>query len=233
MKWSSAVSVNESLEESIAECASAIRDDMGELKPDLVVAFVSPHHAADYENVPHLIKESLGECLLLGCSGNGVIGAGQEVEHRPGFAMTAAHLPGVELSPFHIEDSSLPDGDAAPDSWEMLVSMSADKDPQFVLLADPFSIRSEPLLMGLDYAFPGSIKIGGLASGASQPGENALYLSDSVHRSGVVGIAMLGNVAVDAIVCQGCRPIGSPMQVTECSQNTLSGLDGRTPVRDT
>ena len=229
MKWSSAVSVNESLEESIAECASAIRDDMGELKPDLVVAFVSPHHAADYENVPHLIKESLGECLLLGCSGNGVVGAGQEVEHRPGFAMTAAHLPGVELSPFHIEDSSLPDGDAAPDSWEMLVSMSADKDPQFVLLADPFSIRSEPLLMGLDYAFPGSIKIGGLASGASQPGENALYLSDSVHRSGVVGIAMLGNVAVDAIVCQGCRPIGSPMQVTECSQNTLSGLDGRTP----
>ena len=229
MKWSSAVSENASLAESIAECASAIRSDMGELKPDLVVAFVSPHHAAEYENVPRLITESLGECLLLGCSGNGVIGAGQEVEHRPGFAMTAAQLPGVELSPFHIDDSALPDGDAAPDSWESLVSTSANKDPQFVLLADPFSIRSEPLLMGLDYAFPGSIKIGGLASSASNPGENALYLSDTVYNSGVVGIAMHGNVAVDAIVCQGCRPIGSPMQVTECNQNSLLGLDGRTP----
>ena len=229
MKWSSAVSENPSLADAIAECASSIRSEMGELKPDLVVAFVSPHHGAEYESVSDLIRASLGGGLLLGCSGNGVIGAGLEIENRPGVALTAAQMPGVELSPFHIDDSALPDGDAAPDSWEALVGTSADKDPQFVLLADPFSIRGEPLLMGLDYAYPGSIKIGGLASGASQPGQNVLYLADAVYRSGAVGVAMHGDVAVDAIVCQGCRPIGSPMQVTECNQNALLGLDDRTP----
>ena len=229
MKWSSAVSEKPTLAESIAECASSIQSDMGALEPDLVVAFISPHHAAEYDDVPRLIAESLGDCLLMGCSGNGVIGAGHEVENRPGVAMTAARLPGVELSPFHIEDSALPDGDAAPDAWEVLVGTSADKDPQFILLADPFSVRGEPLLMGLDYAFPHSIKIGGLVSGTGQPGENVLYLADGVYRSGVVGVAMHGDVAVDAIVCQGCRPIGSPMQVTECSQNSLLGLDDRTP----
>ena len=61
----------------------------------------------------------------MGCSGGGVIGAGREVEHRPGFAMTAAHLPDVDLTPFHISDKDLPDGDASPEAWEALVKTSA------------------------------------------------------------------------------------------------------------
>ena len=70
--------------------------------------------------------------------------------------------------------------------------------------------------MGLDYAFPGSVKIGGLASGGSQPGANALFLGDEVHRAGMVGLAFSGDVMIDTVVAQGCRPIGVPMQITEC-----------------
>ena len=84
--------------------------------------------------------------------------------------------------------------------------------------------------MGLDYAFPSSVKIGGLASGANQPGGNALYLSDEVHDSGAVGLAMHGDIAVDTVVAQGCRPIGEPMQVTECERNLLLALNGRPPL---
>ena len=166
----------------------------------------------------------------MGCSGGGVIGAGREVEHRPGFAMTAAHLPDVYLAPFHITDKDLPDGDASPEAWETLVKTSADREPHFILLADPFSLRGEHLLMGLDYAFPSSVKIGGLASGANQPGGNALYLSDEVHDSGAVGLALHGDIAVDTVVAQGCRPIGEPMQVTECERNLLLALNGRPPL---
>ena len=83
--------------------------------------------------------------------------------------------------------------------------------------------------MGLDYAFPGSVKIGGLASGGSQPGANALFLGDEVHRAGMVGLAFSGDVMIDTVVAQGCRPIGVPMQITECQQNVLIGVDGRTP----
>ena len=229
MKWSSAVSEKLSLNEAVAECASEIREDLGVDRPDLVVVFVSAHHASEYTDVPVLVSEHLGESTLIGCSAGGVIGAGREVEHSPGVALTAACLPDVKLEPFHIEHDALPDGDAPPDAWEALVKTSPGLEPHFLLLADPFSIRGEHLLMGLDYAFPNSVKIGGLASGAGQPGDNALYMLHQMHRSGAVGLAVHGNIAVDTVVAQGCRPIGQPMQITSCRSNVLAGLDDRTP----
>ena len=230
MKWSSAVSERPSLTEAVAECAANIREDLGDHALDLTIAFVSEHHAPAYENVPELLRDELGESLLLGCSGGGIIGAGREVELRPGFALSAAHLPGVELAPIHIEGDALPDGDAGPEKWEELVGVSASKEPDFLLLADPFSMRSEALLMGPDFAFPRSAKIGGIASGGRQPESNALYLCDSVHKSGLVGLAMHGEVTVDTIVAQGCRPIGEPMLVTSCHRNVILELDGRKPL---
>ena len=230
MNWSSAVSDSPSLGDAVSRCAASIRDEFGEQSPDLVVAFTSTHHASDYAMVPELISRHLGDCLLIGCSGGGIIGAGREIEHRPGFAMTAARLPDVDLVPFHIESDTLPDDDASPEKWHGLVGTTAEREPQFVLLADPFSFATENLLMGLDYAFPGSVKIGGLASGAHQAGGNALYLLDKVYTSGAVGVAMHGAVTVETIVAQGCRPIGRPMQVTSSTRNILLELDRCKPL---
>ena len=227
MKWASAVSEASSLKDAVAECAAAIEAEFVAPGADLVVVFASPHYAAEFDAVPELVSQHLGDGLLIGCSGGGVIGAGREVEHRPGLAIAVAHLPGVELGPFHIDNGSLPDADSPPDAWEELVGTRAEDEPQFILLADPFSIAAESLLMGLDYAFPKSVKIGGLASGAQQPGGNALYLAGEVFRSGVVGVSLHGAIAVDTVVAQWCRPIGQPMQVTSCSQNVLGELDGR------
>ena len=226
MKWSSAVSESTSLGQAVPECAATIRSELGGVSADLVVAFASTHHSAEYEAVPELVRREIGDCVLLGCSGGGVIGAGREVEHRAGFAMTAAHLPNVEIASFHADQDELPDGDAPPDRWEELVAIPAEKNPDFILLADPFSFDAKSLVSGLDYAFPTSAKIGGLASGAQQQGGNALYLSDDVYSSGAVGVALHGPIAVDTIVAQGCRPIGEPMQITSCSRNILLELDG-------
>jgi small ligand-binding sensory domain FIST len=214
----------------VAECAAAIRSQLGDGAPDLALAFVSPHHSELYARVPALVREALGGGILLGCSSGGVIGGGREVEQRSGVALAAAHLPDVVLVPFHLQDQSMPDLDAGPDRWEGIVGVAADRAPQFILLADPFSIRAENLVLGLDYAFASSAKIGGLASGAQQPGGNALFLADGVHRAGAVGIAMHGNVTMQTIVAQGCRPIGEPMRITACQRNILLDLDGRKPM---
>ena len=229
MKWSSAVSENFSLAEAVKECGRQLHGDLDGVEPDLIIAFVSSHHAAEYESLPQLVRDNLADALLIGCSGGGIIGAGREVEQRPGFALTAAVLPDVQLTPFHIDEDALPDGDAPPDQWEALLGVKKEAGPHFVILADPFSTRGEQLLMGLDYAFPDSVKIGGLASGANQPGGNSLYLGERTYDSGAVGLALSGNIAVDSVVAQGCRPIGDPMQVTSCRRNLLLGLDGRTP----
>ena len=230
MKWSSSVSESESLGDAVSECASELLAGLGSEPPDLLLAFVSAHHAGEFDDVPALVREHVGGGTLVGCSGGGIIGAGREVEHRPGFALAAARLPGVDLVPFHIDDSTLPDGDASPDAWETLVRTEAAKRPDFVLLSDPFSLRGDQLLMGLDYAFPASVKVGGLASGANHPEGNALYLSDEVYRSGAVGVALHGDIAVDTVVAQGCRPIGQPMHITGCQRNIMLEVDGRPPL---
>ena len=227
MKWASTVSDDPRLEVALRGAAAELRAQLGTASPDLVVAFVSGHHEADFERVPALMAAALGGGLLLGCSAGGVIGGGREVEQRPGLSLTAASLPGVELRPFHLAANALP---ACPDdvvAWERLLGVPSANEPHFVLLPDPFSFDAEEFLRSVDRAYPRSRKIGGLASGGRNPGANALFLDRRVHRSGLVGVALHGNVEVDTIVAQGCRPIGQPMFVTACERHLLLELDGQ------
>jgi len=231
MKWTSAISEQSDLEQAVEECASEIQERLENDAPDLAVTFVSPQHQPDYDRVVSLVRQRLGSStVVLGCSGGGIIGNGQEVEQRPALSITAAVLPGVEIVEFHLEGDGLPDLDAAPDAWQDLVHVTPDEDPQFVMLADPFSFPVPNLLVGLDYAFGRSAKIGGLASGAQQRGGNVLFLGGQVFRSGAVGVALHGNITVDTVVAQGCRPVGQPMRITKCAGNTLAELDGRQPM---
>ena len=230
MKWVSAVSEQTNLEEAIEECAASVLSKLGGTAPDLAVTFVSPHHEANYEKVSSLVKQRLESAKVFGCSGGGIIGNGEEIEQRPAVSITCASLPGVEIVDFYLDGESLPDLDAGPTSWEELVKVSKDQNPQFVMVADPFSFPVQNLLMGLDFAFSQSAKIGGLASGAQQEGGNALFLNDQVYRSGAIGLALHGNIAVDTVVAQGCRPVGQPMRITESQRNMLVKLDGQPPL---
>ncbi|MYC29310.1 MAG: hypothetical protein F4X65_04365 [Chloroflexi bacterium] len=234
MKWASAISEQPELESAIDECAASLRNQLDGSPANLAVVFASSHYSHNYEAIPDLIRQALrGEDdppMVLGCSGGGIIGNGQEVEQRPALSITAASLPDVTLTPFHLAGDSLPDLDAGPSSWEELLKVSPTDAPQFVILADPFSFPVQNLLMGLDFAFSGAAKIGGLASGGQQQNGNALFLGNRVHRSGAVGVALHGNITIDTVVAQGCRPIGKPMRITQSRQNMLESLDGETPL---
>jgi small ligand-binding sensory domain FIST len=229
MKWASAISEQSNLEGALAECADSMRGQLGE-SPQLAVAFVSPHYQPDYARVGPLLSELLGAEHAFGCSGGGIIGAGMEVEQRPALSVTAATLPGVEIEAFHLDGEKLPDLDAGPDRWADLVGVSEGQEPQFVLLADPFSFPVQNLIMGLDFAFPRAAKIGGLASGAQRPGDNALFLDGQIYDTGAIGLALHGNIMVDTVVAQGCRPIGETMRITSSRRNVLAELDGHPPM---
>ena len=234
MKWASAISELTSIESAIDQCVATLRLQLGDDSPDLAVVFASSHYQQNYEAIPQLVRQGLGNDdaapLILGCSGGGIIGNGQEVEQSPALSITAASLPDVTLTPFHLASDALPDLDAGPASWEELLKVSPSDAPQFVLLADPFSFPVQNLILGMDFAYAGAAKIGGLASGAQQQGGNALFLGNRVHRSGAVGVAMHGNITIDTVVAQGCRPIGQPMRITQSRRNLLESLDGDTPL---
>ena len=230
MNWASELSDKPGLDDAIAECVASINRQMDGVPADLAVIFVSAHHEDRYEDIPGMVREQLGTSNILGCSGGGIIGNGQEVEQQPAVSITAASLPGVTIKGVHIQGDVLPDLDAGPNSWEDVMQVSRSDDPQFVILADPFSFPVQNLILGMDFDFDRSAKIGGLASGARQQGQNALFLDDQVFRNGAVGIALHGNIVVDTVVAQGCRPIGQPMRITGSQRNLLQELDGKRPL---
>ena len=98
------------------------------------------------------------------------------------------------------------------------------EEPQFILMADPFSSSVNDLLQGLDFAYPEAVKVGGLASVDSFNRVSGLFCEDSLYDEGIVGVALYGDVVVDTIVAQGCRPIGKPYQVVEAERNILISI---------
>ena len=230
MKWTSAISDEPVLQDAVDEVCRQAQEDLGGQAADLAIVFISPHHAGSYDVAPKLFDDALSPKALLGCSGAGVIGAGHEIESRPAVAVCAASLPGVGITTFEFEEDELPTMDAPPDAWEELIGPSPGDCPAILLLPDPFSISAGNLIAGLDYAYPDTVKVGGLASGGNGRGANALINGMNVNRSGVVGAAFTGDLTVDAVVAQGCKPIGRPMLVTESYQNVIRGLDGGNPL---
>jgi small ligand-binding sensory domain FIST len=229
VKWASTIAQGERLDALIEKAVEAAVGSLQGARPDLLVAFVSAHFADEYDRVPALVRNAAGSGLLLGCCAGGVIGGGREVEDEPAFALAAASLPGVDIAPVYVDPQAIPElSDRS--GWESLLRCTAKDAPSLVLLPDPFTIPVDRVLQGLDARFPDSRKVGGLASGARRPGGNRLYLGPNSYSAGAVGVALTGNVVVDSVVAQGCRPIGDPMFVTACRENLLMGLDGRPPL---
>jgi small ligand-binding sensory domain FIST len=229
MLWASAISTAQRLDAAVADALDQIERQLDSQDPDLVIAFVTSAFGAEQMSLRRLVQGRWNDALLFGCCASGVIGAGREIEQETGVAISAAILPGVEVALTHVESSNLPPQFAERTAWEAALQVKAAKHPQFLLVTDPFTFSAEEILPGLDRAFPGSLKVGGLASGGRQPGSNLLYLGHNTYRSGAIFLALSGNVHVDSIVAQGCRPIGDPMFVTACHGNLLRELDGQAP----
>ncbi len=230
MKWASTLSRRPDAATAFTEAAEALERQLGGQAPDLLLAFASPDHAAECGRMAALARRRFPTALLVGCTAGGVIGDAHEVEEGPALSLTAAALPGVAVAGFHVEMTSLPAPEAGAAAWRAVAGGTPER-PKLLLLADPFTMDAGALIDGLDRGYRGAPKFGGLASGGRRAGENRLLLGRDVHRSGAVGVAFSGNVAVDTVIAQGCRPIGKPMLVTRCRGGLLQELDQGRPLQ--
>jgi small ligand-binding sensory domain FIST len=229
MKWTSTIATEVSLAQAVEQAAEQVFKGLGRQEPDLLLAFVSHEHLAEFDTLGALLAREFESAAVFGCCAESVIGGGREVEDLPGLSLTAAVLPDVTITGTHIENPQVPPLFAERRFWEDTMHVSAGDHPCFLLLADPFTFETETFLQGLDRAFPGSAKIGGLASGGRQPGSTALYLNDKVYHTGLISLALTGDIEIRTALAQGSRPIGDPMFVTGARDNLILELDGRTP----
>lgn len=237
VRWASSISSADELSVAVEQACDEIERQLAGASCDLLLVFITPQHRARWHELPAALRDRFPHARVIGCSAAGVIGDGREFEQVAGLSLAGASLPGVELTPFHLPAERTPDppepGEdplAERSRWNHALGLAEGPDPHLILLPDPFTWPGPELLDSIDRAYPSSVKIGGLSSGGARPGEHRLFCERSAHHRGMVGVALRGAIEIDAVVAQGCTPIGVPMFVTRHQQQVIFDLDGRPAI---
>jgi small ligand-binding sensory domain FIST len=125
--------------------------------------------------------------------------------------------------PFYSGTESLPE--LPEEAWAAAVAAPPERSPHMLVLASPPRDGAFPIerwLSRLDTALPWATKVGGLTVGDSR-----LWVGSREFDGGAVGLALSG-IAVDALVCQGARPVSKSFEITAAEGNVIRELDGKT-----
>ena len=232
----STLSTHEDPIDAAAQAASRIHAQL-DTKPDLLMAFVTPHHAQRMGMIADTLRDALGSAHMLGVSASAVMSGDTEVNHGPGVALLACSLPGVRISPFWVDHISPRDStDERAAKLAEQIEAGTDMRAAF-FFADPFSVPLVKLIPALSASRTQHITasgrveqigtiIGGMASAATRPGGNSLLLDGDVRSGGAMGVTLSGPLRVDTVVSQGCRPVGHPMIITKARGNLILELAG-------
>lgn len=227
-RFASALSTDTSTTSAAREAAEQLARDLGG-PADLLWLFVSPPHAEQISAAAQTVTDLTGARVLLGCTGESIIGGPREIEDAPALALWGARLPGVNLLPFRLEYQRSAEGGSfrgwpadLPEVWPPSASL--------LLLADPFSFPADVLLARLNDDQPGIPIIGGMASGGWQPGQNRLVWNRQTFVDGALALWIDGPLRVRSVVSQGCRPIGRHFVITEADRNLILKLSGQSPL---
>ncbi|MFL6287461.1 MAG: FIST N-terminal domain-containing protein [Actinomycetes bacterium] len=168
-------------------------------------------------------QRTIGAPHSIGCSStHGVIGGGHGIEDVSAVSVFVASGPELQVRSFHLE--------VMPTQDSIAVVGMPDIDPSdqvAVVLADAYSFPVEGFVESSTVSLRGLPVAGGIALGGQGSGSTRLLIDDRVVDRGAVGLVLSGEVMVEAIVSQGCRPVGNPMTVTKCEGNVLLELAGR------
>ncbi len=223
-RFAAAISTDTECELALEKTLDSLRSDMAGVSVDLACVFVTHHHGAALEDLGPRLSKALGARVLVGSSGETIIGGTREVEEGPALSVWAAHLPGTEVRGFKatLEMNSEGTGHfkGAPD-------IRRNDRASVLLFADPYSFAADEFLATLDQRFPGVPVVGGMSSGGQGPGQNLLFTERGLVAAGAVGVVLEGAVEICSVVSQGCRPVGKPWVVTACEQNILRTLASR------
>ncbi len=229
MRFASAIADHADIDESVDALLHTVEQRFTLGMADLAFLFVTAHFRDDTESFVDRLAGALPNAVLIGCTGEGAIGPGREIERAPAAALFVASLPDVAVRPFYLRQQHLASAESLFD-WERLVGVSPESRPVFIALADPFRVDVHAFLDQLNRFFPRAPLVGGVASAASAPLQNRLISVDGVVREGIVGVSLSGNLRVETVVSQGCRPIGKPFVITRGERNVIQQLGGRPPL---
>jgi small ligand-binding sensory domain FIST len=200
------------------------RASLGERHPpSFGILFASPHFHDSAEALLAAVLEETGPVPLIGCVAETVIGGAREVESGPAVSLWLAGDAGP-VETFSMDFVRTASGGAYGG-----YRFEPDRPGIHLMICDPFTFPVDHLLAHLNASVPGTLVMGGLASGGIGLRQSQLFLDGRVLSEGAVG-AYLPRAEIHPLVSQGCRPIGDPFTVTAAEGNLIQELGGRSPV---
>ncbi|HTI15302.1 MAG TPA: FIST N-terminal domain-containing protein [Dictyobacter sp.] len=219
----SAIVVDQQWDQALEQALAQVQD----ITADVVFVFLSSEYEPHYGEIITRIRKELGNPILLGCSGQGIIGTDQELEDLPSLSLLTLSLPDAVLRPVRLTQQ-LVETCIHPDEWRQQLGIKQEEIHGWLVFADPFQMDCEGLIEGLATAYPDVPLLGGLASGDIEGRYTHVFLNDDVYDDGGVALAIGGPYTLLPLVSQGCEPIGEPWTITKVMDNGLvEGISNR------
>lgn len=226
MEFGSATSTVTELEPTLHKVIDQALSALGEDSVDLACVFFTSHFEEQGEQIGRLMTQRFPSSVSLGGSAEGVIGPDGEHERVPAVSVFLASLPDVRIDPFVIDAEEFNDPDSAQ-RWVSRLSPAAYENPSFIILGDPFTVPVNYVLDFFNQTHPQRPVLGGMLSGCEAPGQSALIVDGEAKRGGLGGVVLTGNIDVQSVVSQGCRPIGQSYVITKCEGQVIQELGGK------
>ena len=230
MPYASSYSKTPDLSAALHAICDEVAAGLDGTSPDISFLFVSHVHAGAFEYLASLAFEKSGTRVLLGCTGETIVGGSEEIESGPAISLWGAVLPGAEIEPFHVQFSKTADGIICSGLSAVLTEGKTGVRAVFVL-GEPFSAVPNSIIDRFADELPGVPIIGGMASGGAGAGTNCLFLNSESIPHGAVGAVVRGGPRIRSVVSQGCRPIGTHYVLTKAEQNIIYELGGVPPMQ--
>jgi small ligand-binding sensory domain FIST len=187
---------------------------------DVALLFASAEYSDHFPEIVRRVRRELGASLLIGCSGQGIVGTGVEMEDVPCLSLLTLSLPGAALRAVRFTQAMV-ESCTRPQQWRDRLNIPLDDVNSWLIFADPFQMDCEGLISGLAGAYASQPMLGGLASCGTRERRTYVFLNDDVFDEGGVGLAIGGSYTLLPLVSQGCEPIGEPWTITKVLDSGL------------
>jgi small ligand-binding sensory domain FIST len=220
------ISSDENAARAALEAAQQVIAALDGNNPDWCVAFVTSEYRESLPTLLESISGATGTPYVVGSSASGVLAADRELEHGPALGVLGVRSDQLRATPFLFHDEGDQGMTASVRLGQRLVN-SRHSDDLLLVWPDPFHVRPDRLLQGLDAVLGSVPVVGGAASSTDAQGSTFQFCGTELADASVSGVRLGGKFRHVIGVTQGCHPLGEPLRVTRAHENMILELDGR------
>lgn len=213
-------------EAALQKWAEHLRRELQAPQVSLGLVFMAPRFFPYARQVLDILRVHARIPLLAGCSSQGLIFDGQEIEENAGLTLGLYALPDAEVKAFHFIQEEVEEANG-PGYWRLETSLEPQQTNGWLVFINPFTLDSEAWLQTWNEAYSPLPILGGLAGGEFNEQLTQVYLNGDVFEEGGVAIGIGGEVGLASVTSQGCTPIGETWTLTKVEQNIIHEIGNR------